>query len=165
MIDIIMNKFPDKKLVLLAHVLKPEHVDDRIIVSDLYNQIKNKYLNRIIVEKNELYPYKVREYIQQSFLVISSRMHPVVSSIQCVVPAIAISYSSKYWGIIGERFGLGDFILDIRQLNYSQMKEKFKKLINKIELEYNQIQEKMRTNNKLAEKNIFNALREIQSMT
>lgn len=161
MIDTVMKKFRDKKLVLLAHVLKPEHVDDRIIVGELYDRISSKYPDRIIVEKRELYPYQVREYIQQSFLVISGRMHPVISAIQCEVPAISISYSSKYWGIIGERFGLGDFILDVRQLNYRQMKERFIHLMERIELEYSAVQEKMRVNGKSAEENIFDTLKEI----
>ena len=56
-------------------------------------------------------------------------MHPVVSSIQCEIPAIALSYSSKYWGIIGERYGLGDYIIDVRHLNYDEMKKKFVELI------------------------------------
>ena len=92
MIGRIMNKYRDKKLVLLAHVLRPEHVDDRIIVNEIYSLVKDKYKDRVIIENNAMYPYEVRSYIQQSLFTISSRMHPVVSSIQCEIPAIALSY-------------------------------------------------------------------------
>ncbi|MGI6145766.1 MAG: hypothetical protein ACOYED_08390, partial [Peptococcia bacterium] len=97
----------------------------------------------------------------QSLFTIASRMHPVISSIQCEIPAIALSYSTKYWGIIGERYDLEDYIIDVRYLDYQEMKAKFLYLINKIDLEYEEIQIKMREKNKLAEENILNTLNEI----
>lgn len=161
MIDTVMTKYPDKKVVLLAHVLKPEHVDDRIIANELYNLVNEKYADRIIIEANAMYPYEVRNYLQQSLFTISSRMHPVISSIQCEIPAIAISYSSKYWGIIGERYGLDDYILDVRYMSYNKMKEEFVKIVDKIELEYLQIQKLMKDKNKVAKESIMNTLQEI----
>lgn len=161
MIDTIMDKYPDKKLILLAHVLQPKQVDDRLITNELYDLVKNKYKDRIIVENNEIYPYEVRNYIQQSLFIISSRMHPVVSSIQCEIPAIALSYSSKYWGIIGERYGLKEYILDVRYLGYDKMKAKFIDSISDIESNYDQIVEIMSNKNKLAKDSIINTLNEI----
>lgn len=164
MIDKIISKYPTKKVVLLAHVIKPETVDDRIIAAELYELVKNKYKNRIILENNAMFPYEVRNYIQQSFMTISSRMHPVVSSIQCEIPAIALSYSSKYWGIIGERYGLGDYIIDVRHLNYDEMRKKFVKLLNNIESEYEVIQQKMKDKNMLANKCIMKTLVDISKV-
>jgi len=163
MIDELMKKYPTKKLVLLPHVTRPEAVDDSIIAKELYELVINKYEGRIILESNEMFPYEVRNYIQQSLFTISSRMHPVVSSIQCEIPAIALSYSSKYWGIIGERYGLGDYIIDVRHLNYEEMKEKFTMLLNNIEAEYGEIQEKMKVKNKLANETIMKTIIEISS--
>lgn len=164
MIDLIMERYSEKKLVLLAHVLKPDHVDDRIIANELYSLIIEKYSGRIILKTDELYPFEVRNYIQKSLFTISSRMHPVISSIQCEVPAIALSYSSKYWGIIGERYELGDFILDVRLLNYEEMKKQFTFLINEIESEYLHIQEKMANKNKQANETILKSLEEIHDL-
>ncbi|MBU3142616.1 polysaccharide pyruvyl transferase family protein [Clostridium sp. CF012] len=163
MIDEIMKKYPTKKIVILPHVTRPEAVDDSIIANELYALVENKYEDRIIVESNSMFPYEVRNYIQQSFITISSRMHPVVSSIQCEIPAIALSYSSKYWGIIGERYGLGDYIIDVRHLNYDEMRTKFSELLNNIEAEYEVIQEKMNHKNKLAKVTILKTLTEISS--
>jgi len=163
MIDELMRKYPSKKLVILPHVTRPEAVDDSIIAKELYDLVNNKYEGRIIVEKSEMFPYEVRNYIQQSLFTISSRMHPVVSSIQCEIPAIALSYSSKYWGIIGERYGLGDYIIDVRHLTYEQMRIKFGQLLTNIETEYDHIQEKMHNKNKLANETIMKTLIEISS--
>ena len=165
MIAEIMEKYQDKKVVLLAHVLQPEHVNDRIIVEELYRLLDERYKDRIIIENKEMYPYQVRNYIQQSLFVVSSRMHPVVSSIQCEIPAIVLAYSSKYWGIIGERYGLGDFILDVRYRSYNEIKEKAVFLMDKIEEEYEQIQEKMSHKNKLVKENTIKILAEIANST
>lgn len=164
MIDKTMERYKDKKLVLLAHVLKPAQVDDRLMVNELYSLTKDKYKDRVISENRELYPFQVRNYLQQSLFTISSRMHPVISSIQCEIPSIALSYSSKYWGIIGERYGLGDYILDVRYLTYAEMKQRFIELIDKIELEYEEVQQQMKEKNKLAERIIMKTLGEIASL-
>lgn len=165
MIDTIMNRYPDKRLVLLAHVLKPQEVDDRAIVNELYELIKDKYAERIILVNNIILPYEVREYIQKSLFTISSRMHPTVSSIQCEVPIIALSYSTKYWGILGERYNLKDYILDVRHLDYCDMKDKFINTVDKIEKEYDCIQENMRQKNYKAKESIMKTLNEIMTLS
>lgn len=164
MLKVLMERYPDKKIVLLAHVLRPEHVDDRKTVKELYNSLEDKYKDRIVVENNEMYPYEVRNYIQRSLFTISSRMHPVISSIQCEIPAIAISYSTKYWGIIGERYDLSDYILDVRYLNYDEMKERFIYLLDKIDNESPNIQNKMKEKNQLANESIIQALKDIANI-
>ncbi|MCH4826785.1 polysaccharide pyruvyl transferase family protein [Planococcus halocryophilus] len=165
MIDTIMDRYPNKKLVLLAHVLEPAPVDDRIITNELFNLVKGRYKESILVENDEMYPYEVRDYIQESLFVISSRMHPIVSSIQCEIPAIALSYSSKYWGIIGERYDLNEFILDVRHLGYEEMKSKFINIISTIESEYIKIQDTMSNNNNSAQDTIFKTLNEISLLS
>lgn len=164
MLNTIMDKYPDKKLILLAHVLRPEHVDDRIIVNELKDLLNEKYKGRIVAVNEELYPYEVRNFIQQSFFVVSGRMHAIVSSFQSGIPAIALSYSGKFWGIIGERYGLGEYILDVRSLNYDEMREKFIFLIDKIETEYLQIEGKLKANTELAKNSIMHALEEIKDL-
>lgn len=157
----IFEKYPDKKVVFIAHVLKPETADDRKIVNDLYNLLSDDLKEKVIVKNNIMYPFQVREYIQQSLFTISSRMHPVISSIQCEIPAIAISYSNKYWGIIGERYGLKEYIIDVRESDYVEMCNKFTIILDKIEKEYFNIQERMHRINEAANESILNSLKEI----
>jgi len=157
----ILKRYPDKKIVLLAHVLRPEHASDKIIVNELYNLISQNYGDRVIIKNNSMLPYEVRNYIQQSIFTVSSRMHPVISSLQCEIPAIAFSYSAKYWGIIGERYGLKDYILDVRFLEYEEMKNKFTEVIKKLEDNYEKIQESLKRTNKLAEDRIIKMLKDI----
>ena len=161
MLETILKRYPDKKVILLAHVLKPEHVDDRRIVNELYQLLREKYKNRIIAIDFEIYPNEVRKFIQRSQFIVSARMHAVLSSFQCGIPAVALSYSSKYWGIIGDRYGLPEYIIDVRHLNYKQMRAKFIALLDKMEAEQLLIEEKIKRNNALAEKNIMDTLKEI----
>lgn len=163
-IDKIMKRYSEQKLVLLAHVLKPDNVDDRKLVNELYNLASTEYRDRILVEDREIYPYQVRNYIQQSLFTISSRMHPVVSSLQCEVPAIAFSYSTKYWGIIGERYELEDYIIDVRYMTYDEMKERFIVVLDKLDNEYDIVQQKIKEKNELARENIIIALKEITAL-
>lgn len=165
MIDQILTKYRTQKLVLLAHVLKPKHVDDRIMTNDLYSLVKDKYKERVILVNHELYPFEVREYIQKSIFTISSRMHPIISSIQCEIPIIALSYSSKYWGIIGSRYDLEDYIIDVRFLEYKEMKEKFISLIENIEEQYPHIQKKMNSKNIMANNSIKKTLTDIINLS
>lgn len=163
-IDKIMQKYPEKKLVLLAHVLRPEHADDRKITEELYARANEKYEGRIIPANQEMLPYEVRNYIQKSYLVVSGRMHPAVSAMQSEIPVIAFAYSEKYWGIIGERYGLGEYILDIRNCSYEKMKDRFCVLLDKIDRQYDEIQQIMKTGNDRAVRSIMNALSEINGL-
>ena len=161
MIKELLNQFPDKIIVLLAHVLKPPTVDDRIITQELYELVKGKYGDRILLKTQDMLPYEVRNIIQESLFTISSRMHPVISSIQCGIPTIALSYSQKYWGIIGECYDLKEFILDVRFMDYEEMKEKFILLLSKIITDYELIKVKMCDNNRQAKKSISKTIQEI----
>lgn len=158
MINKLIEKFPNKKIVIIPHVLSPKTVDDRLMVQELKAINEQKFKDRVIFENRVMYPYEVREYIKKSFITISSRMHPVISSIECETPAIALSYSTKYWGIIGERYGLSEYILDVRYLNYEQMKKQFDTLINQISENYSDIKLQMKNTNILAQRNILDTL-------
>ena len=54
--------------------------------------------DRILVEDREIYPYQVRNYIQQSLFTILVECIQY-SSLQCEVPAIAFSYILSIGGL------------------------------------------------------------------
>ena len=111
----INKKYPDKKLLLIPHVLKPDSSDDRKMVKDIYLKLKDSMKDKLLMYDNEMYPYQVREEIKKSSFIVTARMHPYISSIECNIPGVCFSYSRKYWGIIGEGYNLKDCIIDIRQ--------------------------------------------------
>jgi colanic acid/amylovoran biosynthesis protein len=157
MIRHLLNRFPDKELVLLPHVLMPKHVDDRIIIRELQETD-----SRLIAMTKEMLPYEIRDYIQNSLFIVSARMHPVISAIQCGIPAVALAYSDKYQGIIGEKFKLEECIIDVRYNTYNEMKEDFVRCIEDTEKRREEQIEKMKIFGEIAKENIMESLKWIK---
>jgi colanic acid/amylovoran biosynthesis protein len=114
------------------------------MVKEIYNVLKVEFEDRIRKIDKEIYPYQVRDYIKQSYFVVSARMHPTISSIECNVPSISISYSRKYWGILSEGYNLKDYILDIRYDEYNLLLKKFIEKCELLEKNYESFVNKIR---------------------
>lgn len=108
----IRDKYKDIKLVFLPHVLRYEQFDDRNIISELENKL-NETDNNIYIY-DEMMPLQARFILGNGICTITGRMHGAVSTIQMGKPAISISYSEKYNGVIGEGLKLKDTIVDGR---------------------------------------------------
>jgi len=142
-------------------VLKPQSSDDSIMVRDLYAHLPEDLKSRVLALDKTLLPYEVRSLIKQSAFTVSARMHPVVSSIECGVPSLCFSYSQKYWGVIGEGYGLGDFILDVRNTSFNDLYEKFTASIDKLCTNAYEISETMLRKNASDQALILQKLKEI----
>ena len=127
--EYLASEYADYELVLLPHVLKPESSDDRVMARDIYNALGECVKARTILLENEMLPYEVRGYIKSSGFIVSARMHPVISALECGVPVICFSYSRKYWGILGEGYKLGDYILDVRSSTFDELFQNFRKAL------------------------------------
>ncbi|MDF2999968.1 MAG: polysaccharide pyruvyl transferase family protein [Bacillota bacterium] len=163
-LDEVLCRYPDKKLLLLAHVLRPDHVDDRRAVRELQELLEAKHPGRVLKVDYEQYPFEARALIQKSYFVIAARMHGAVSALQCGVPSLTLSYSSKFWGVIGEGYGMRDYILDVRQMDDRQMREQSLRLLDQLEANLEIIGETLNGKNTSAEKSIVSALREIAAL-
>lgn len=129
----LLGKYTDHKILLIPHVLKPPSSDDRAMVRDLYAALSPEERTKVEILDREMLPVEVRILIKSSRLVVSARMHPVVSALECRVPWICFSYSRKYWGILGEGFKLGDYILDVRNGSFDELSHRFGELLEKVE--------------------------------
>lgn len=101
-------------ILLLAHVIHVSDSDDKRIIDQIIKEIDNSYFNRIHVVNFLLLPYEARILIGNSVAVITGRMHAAVSSINMGTIPICLSYSVKYKGVIGDDFGLNDYIYECR---------------------------------------------------
>jgi len=59
-------------------------------------------------------PVEARLLLGSSYFNLTCRMHPGVSSFQMGVPAICLSYSVKYEGVISEGLGLSELVIDAK---------------------------------------------------
>ncbi|NQE52733.1 hypothetical protein C5S29_04000, partial [ANME-1 cluster archaeon GoMg3.2] len=111
-------------IVFVPHVIGPGDIDDRIVADDICKLIKNK--DKIVSIKEEYTPEELKGIVGQCDLFIGARMHATIASTSMLVPTVAIAYSDKTHGIIGEMLGQEKYVLNIKELSY-------KSLISKID--------------------------------
>jgi colanic acid/amylovoran biosynthesis protein len=121
----LLKKFSDCQLLILPHVLTADSDDDRLAGRDLYINLKRQGIARsqMVFLRGELLPCQARQLLRSSQFVITGRMHAAISSFACGVPALSLSYSRKYWGIIGEYLGMKELIIDVRDQSWSDIGE------------------------------------------
>lgn len=102
----------NKNIVLLPHVLLPKHVDDRLVIRDIIKQIDEKYKSRIIAIDDALLPSEAREILANGIFTITGRMHAAVSTFYMRKPAISLSYSVKYAGVIGDGLDMNELVIE-----------------------------------------------------
>ena len=100
----------NKKIVLLPHVLLPVKYDDRKIIKDILCELNNE--NRIVGILDELLPSEAREILGNGIFTITGRMHAAVSTFYMRKPAISLSYSVKYAGVIGDGLDMNDLVIE-----------------------------------------------------
>lgn len=137
----LLEQNPNHKLLILPHVLGPDAYDDRLCGKDLTIALKQKGIksDRFIFIDDVLLPYQARNLLKNSYFVVTGRMHAAISSIASGVPFLALSYSRKYWGIIGEYLGFTDLIVDVRHNKWDEFEHQTFKAIDNIAKDYNVI--------------------------
>lgn len=103
-------EYPNKKIVLLPHVLRYSEYDDRNIIKSLQEKIGQN--DDIVYIYDEMMPLEARFILGKGVFTITGRMHGAISTLQMRKPAISISYSVKYNGVIGEGLGVSNTIVD-----------------------------------------------------
>lgn len=122
----VVNYLTDKldaTVILVHHVMGPhQEEDDRIAGNKIYQIVKEK--NKVVSINNEYTPSELKGIIGRCDLFIGSRMHATVASTSMYVPTIAIAYSHKTYGVIGEMLGQEKYICDIKNLDFYTLESK-----------------------------------------
>lgn len=105
--DIIDRLFArDKVIVLLIpHVMgTSEHVEhsenDSIVCEKIYNDLKEKYKDKLFLVPGIYNQNEIKYIIGQCDFFIGSRMHACIAALSQNIPAIAIAYSKKFFGVM-----------------------------------------------------------------
>ena len=109
-----LENIKGKKIVLLPHVLLPQHVDDRIVITEIMQNISEKYRNKIVAIYDDMLPSEAREILGNGLFTITGRMHAAVSTLFMRKPAISLSYSIKYSGVIGDGLDLNNLVIECK---------------------------------------------------
>jgi colanic acid/amylovoran biosynthesis protein len=104
------------KLVLLPHILRTS--DDRTLVKQMV--AAGISIENIVAVTGVLLPYEARAILRSSYFVVTQRVHGAISSLQAGVPALSLSYSKKFSGIIGSYLGLPELVVEIRKAHFGE---------------------------------------------
>ena len=100
-----------KKICLLAHTFSMYGEEGKNIAR-LYQQLPGEVQQQVILVKERILPVRARLILGNGYLTLTGRMHASISTFQMGKPAIALSYSKKYGGIIGQNLKQPDLIIE-----------------------------------------------------
>lgn len=116
------------KVVLIPQVIGPTQAENDLVAMEAVGRlIKNKEGVRLL--KIDLSPPQMMALYGKAYAFIGTRFHSVIFALLMGVPAIAISYfGPKSQGIM-EMMGLGDYVLDIGEIEPEDLIQKFESLL------------------------------------
>ena len=101
----------NKKICLLAHTFA-KYGDEGEIITELFQTLPEDIRQRVVPVKERILPTRARFLLGNGYLTITGRMHASISTFQMGKPAIVLSYSKKYEGIIGMNLNRPDLIVE-----------------------------------------------------
>lgn len=122
-IENLGTRFPDFEIVLMGHVLMPNHANDSIIINEILNVLEPDLKKRVVTIIEPMQPAEARAILGGSYLVLTGRMHAAVSTFFMNKPVISLAYSEKYSGVIGSGLGLNELIIDTRMKSWGRDSE------------------------------------------
>lgn len=105
-------------VIFIPHVIDPLGNDDRAVAEDISKFLSPEHKCKIISVVNEYTAEETKGLIGYCDLFIGARMHAVIASLSMSVPAVALAYSCKTHGIIGDMLGYKKYVLDISDFSY-----------------------------------------------
>lgn len=127
-IDYLFMTKEVRQIVLLAHVLSPKNVSDKLVINDLLAILSEEQAKNIIVITSEIQPAEARAILGGARFVITGRMHAAVSTFFSGKPAISLAYSEKYKGVISRGLNLKEMVIDCR----GQIWKKDSEIVNEV---------------------------------
>lgn len=113
-------------IVFLPHYISGFEYDDLEVCKFIIGKMKNRNRTRIVNTRN-VDEFKL--FLDQTDMIISSKMHPAVLGASGCVPVLCIAYDHKQTSFF-ERLNMVDCTIDIRSVSYE-------KLLSKIDYVWN----------------------------
>ncbi len=101
-----------EKIVLLAHVVGSVHYSDQNVIIDILKNLSGDVKLKIVSVIDILYPLEARTILGNGRFTLSGRMHASLSTFEMCKPAISLSYSIKYDGVIGLGLNMKELIIE-----------------------------------------------------
>jgi len=157
--------------VFLPHVLIPTHVDDRLIIREIINRLDEKSKIRIIAIDDAMLPSEAREILGDGIFTITGRMHAAVSTFYMRKPAISLSYSVKYAGVIGDGLDMNELVIESageKLWNSGEISKLVDEKVNFVLNNYNELVKKIdikvSETSKIVEEELDDVINEIKTL-
>lgn len=166
-IKTVKNNFPSKKIVWLSHVCTPEPTtSDNTALKYINEKYDNFINNNMTVIDMPLFPAEARTILGHGYFTLTCRMHAAVSTFQIGKPAICLSYSPKYKGVISDGLNMEELVIEAK--GDEIWRNDIVKLVNDkivyIEKNYEDLTNKIKGNVLECKQFVNNTLDEIVSM-
>ena len=160
-IKYLREKYPNKKIIWLSHVTKYNPSDCNML------EHFNKEIFDLVIDEIIL-PVEARLILGNGYFTLTCRMHAAVSTFKMGKPAICLSYSSKYNGVIARGLDMKDLVIEAK--NEKLWKTNLDKIINEkidyVENNYDNLKNKIKKEvtkcEKLAEKMLDEIVEDIK---
>ena len=103
-------------VLLVPHVLAPEGEGDPFACSELLRELQQAYPGRLFTLKPPYDEREVKHVIGQCEFFVGSRMHACIAALSQCVPAAAMAYSGKFYGVL-KSVGMQLTVADLRSLS------------------------------------------------
>lgn len=113
----LIEKEEDKKILVLGHVFKDDSKQSDVYFAN--KVVSNIQSNKLIFIKDLLLPVEARQILGRGEYTITGRMHAAVSTFEMGKPAISLSYSMKYEGVISDGLGMGELVIQNNKSDWS----------------------------------------------
>lgn len=104
------QRLAGKKIVLLAHTFG-RYGEESSYIDELERIIPVELQSRMVYITEKILPTRARMVLGNGSFTITGRMHAAVSTFQAGKPAICLSYSMKFAGVIGDNLGRDDLTI------------------------------------------------------
>ena len=105
------EKLKGFKIVLLAHTFPP-HGNEGDLIKHFYKELSTSEKEQVVPIHQRILETRARFILGNGYFTLTGRMHAAVSTFQMGKPAISLSYSAKYKGVIGMNLGRNDLIIE-----------------------------------------------------
>lgn len=135
-----------KAAVLLVPHVCPTPKSGGLLESDVhackqvYDALKSKHEERIFLTEGDYNANEIKYIIRMCDLFVGSRMHSCIAALSQAVPAVAVSYSEKFVGVM-QTIGLSGLVADPRKMDLQEILAIIRTAFDRKELLRRQLQD------------------------
>lgn len=109
-------------ILLIPHVFGPDEdsESDVPVCKKIYEKLKELYPNKLFTIKCDYDQSEIKHIIGKCDFFIGSRMHSCIAAVSQSIPAVSISYSKKFLGVMGA-VGIEECVADPKMLDSNQI--------------------------------------------